>query len=313
MPFFAARNGSWIRSTPATDGKRIYVAGMLGRLVCLDVETGKQIWEIDLPKQYGVTAEDFGHVCSPLIINPDDSVDRAIYLQSCAGFLKLDRITGKEIWRTLAGGDNSMMSRGAFSSPIVAELDGRKQLVVQTRTDLAGVDPDSGDVLWKQPVPNYRGMNILTPTVYQNLVFTSAYNQRSFGFEIKRSDQQFKATEKWIAPGKCYMSSPVIIGDHVYLHLQTKRMACINLKTGKTNWVSSDRFGDYWSMVTNGEKILALDSKGSLLLIKPNPEKYELIGKVKLETDDSWAHLAIVGDKIYVRGLNSLTAYQWTK
>ena len=31
---------------------------------------------------------------------------------------------------------------------------------------LAGVDPESGDVLWSQEVPAYRGMNILTPTVY---------------------------------------------------------------------------------------------------------------------------------------------------
>ena len=73
------------------------------------------------------------------------------------------------------------MSGGAFSSPIVATLEGQKQLVVQTRQELAGVDMASGKVLWKQAVPAFRGMNILTPTVVDNKVFTSSYNNKSFG------------------------------------------------------------------------------------------------------------------------------------
>ena len=313
VPFFAARNGSWIRSTPATDGKRVYVAGMLGRFVCLDLSSGKEIWSLDLPKKYGVPREDFGHVCSPLIVDPDETVDSYIYLQCCAGFIKLNRLTGEQVWRTLDGGNESMMSRGAFSSPIVAKLAGRRQLVVQTRTDLAGVELETGEVLWKQPVPNFRGMNILTPTVSGDLVFTSSYQNRSFGFRIQNDQGKFTAREQWIAPSKGYMSSPVIIGNHVYLHLQSKRMASINLETGKTNWTSGERFGDYCSMITNGKQILALDSNGKLLLIEPSPEKLKLVGSVNLDSNDTWAHLAIDGDQVFVRGLKSLSAYRWSR
>ena len=35
VPFFAWKNGSWVRSTPAYDGKNLYVGGMRDFLVCL--------------------------------------------------------------------------------------------------------------------------------------------------------------------------------------------------------------------------------------------------------------------------------------
>ena len=44
VPFFANKNGSWIRSTPALDGNRLYVAGIQDLLVCLDATTGKELW-----------------------------------------------------------------------------------------------------------------------------------------------------------------------------------------------------------------------------------------------------------------------------
>ncbi len=310
VPMFAAKNGSWIRSTPATDGERLYVAGILGRFVCIDVAKGTEVWAVDFSKQYGVKHEDFGQVCSPLIIDSDEKSDPFVYIQCSAGFIKFNRLTGEEIWRTLYDG-GSMMSRGAFSSPYVATVAGKKQILVQTRTHLNGVDLESGKTLWQQPVPNFRGMNILTPTVYGDTVFTSSYNHQSFGFEVAKSDAGFVVNEKWTAASKAYMSSPVVIGDNAYLHLQNKRVASINLKSGETNWVSKQRFGSYWSMVANGDKILALDSKGKLILIHANPEKFDIVGEAKLQTNDSWAHLAVVGDRIFVRGIDSMAVYQW--
>ena len=312
VPFFARKNGSWIRSTPATDGERLFVAGILGRFVCIDIASGKEVWNVDFSQRYGVQHEDFGQVCSPLIIDADESKDNAVYIQCNAGFIKMNRLTGEEIWRSLNDG-KGIMSSGAFSSPYVATVAGKKQILVQTRTQLAGVDIESGSVLWQQAVPNFRGMNILTPSVFGDTVFTSSYNHRSFGFDIAKSGDAFSVTEKWTAPSKAYMSSPVIVGENAYVHLQSRRIASINLSTGKTNWVSKERFGEYWSMVANGDQILALDSKGKLCLMKANPNEFELLGEVKLETNDSWAHLAVVGNRVFVRGLKSMTVYEWKK
>jgi outer membrane protein assembly factor BamB len=55
------------------------------------------------------------------------------------------------------------MSEGAFSSPVMATIQGRRQLVVQSREVLAGLDLETGAQLWSTPVASFRGMNILTP------------------------------------------------------------------------------------------------------------------------------------------------------
>ncbi|MEC9093745.1 MAG: PQQ-binding-like beta-propeller repeat protein [Planctomycetota bacterium] len=310
VPFFAAKNGSWIRSTPATDGKRVYIAGIKGLFVCLDSNTGKVLWEVDLNKRYGVSPESFGHVCSPLLI-PDD-MEQAVYIQCSAGFLKMNRLTGKEIWRTPLG-TGSMMSGGAFSSPIVATLSGQRQLVIQSRSELAGIDIATGKTLWKQPVPSFRGMNILTPSIQDNTIFTSSYNNKSFAYEISKSSQSLSVQSKWQSNLRAYMSSPVIIDGHAYVHLQNRQLACFEISSGETKWVSKSRkrFGEYWSMIGCKNQILALDSGGTLYLLKANPDQYEMLGQVKLETSNSWAHLAVEGNRIYVRGLKSLIAYEW--
>ena len=101
-----------------------------------------------------------------------------------------------------------------------------------------------------------------------------------------------------------------MIDGHVYLHLQNQRFTCINLATGETRWTTTS-FGKYWSLVTNGDRILALDERGELLLIRANPEKFEKLDSRKISDDPTWAHLAVCGDEVFVRELNALVAYRW--
>ena len=85
--------------------------------------------------------------------------------------------------------------------------------------------------------------------------------------------------------------------------------ACFDLSTGVERWRSKP-FGKYSSLVASGDKILALDQKGELLLIRANPEKFELIDRRKVG-DDSWAHVAVSGNQIVVRNLHEVVLFQW--
>lgn len=302
VPFFAASNGSWIRSTPAWDGERLYVGGMLGVLVCLNSDNGEELWRIDFVRKYKVNRESFGFVCSPLVHGDH------VYVQCCAGLVKLDRRTGDVVWRSMS--ESGGMMGGAFSSPIVAELGGKPQLVAQSRSTLAGIDLESGKVRWSKPIPSFRGMNILTPTVVGDSVFTSSYRNAAWMFDVENKGGSQSLKEKWSSNAQAYMSSPVVVNDHIYVHLQNQRFACIDAKTGKRKW-SSSPFGKYWSMVAQGDRILALDERGELLLIRATPEKFDLIDRKKISTDPTWAHLAVAGNTIFIRELNAQTAYEW--
>ncbi|MEZ6117861.1 MAG: PQQ-binding-like beta-propeller repeat protein [Pirellulaceae bacterium] len=302
VPFFAASNGSWIRSTPAYDGERLYVAGIRDVLVCLDAKSGNQEWRVDFVEKLGASLPAFGFVCSPLFD------DNAVYVQAGGGVAKLDKRNGQIIWHAMKDGGG--MNGSAFSSPIIATVAGKRQLIVQTRTELSGIDLESGNVLWKQAVPAFRGMNIQTPLVVKDTVFTSSYQNRSWLYEISLSNESYQVRTVWESNAQGYMSTPVMIDGHVYMHLQNGRFACLSLANGERKWTSKP-FGKYASLVACGDKILALVQDGRLLLLAADPEQFTLLGEAKVASEETWAHLAVSGEVLYVRELKALSAYGW--
>ena len=183
-------------------------------------------------------------------------------------------------------------------------------MLVQTRESLVGVAPDDGRTLWSVKIPAFRGMNILTPTVYKQGVLTSAYGGSTKMIGITGNSESIQASETWNNRATGYMSSPVIIDGHAYLHLRNQRFTCIDLDSGETKWTSKP-FGKYWSLVANENQILALDERGDLLLINATPEKFDLLESRKISDSSSWAHLAVAGNQVFVRELNALSCFSW--
>lgn len=304
VPFFASANGSWIRATPAFDGERLYVAGIRDLLVCLDAATGKELWKVDFVDKFNAPLPPFGFVSSPLVDG------EALYVQAGASIFRLDKKSGEVVWRSLK--DDGGMMGSAFSSPILADIAGKHQLLVQTREKLCGLDPANGDVLWSRPIPSTRGMNILTPVVFGDGVFTSSYQHKSWLINVQSDGGGFRTDEAWSSPTPGYMSTPVVIDGHAYVHLQNQRFACLDLKTGEKKWVSKS-FGKYASLVANGDKILALDQRGKLLLIKADPKEFKLLSERGLTDQETWAHLGACDDELFVRELTAMTVYRWKR
>lgn len=302
VPFFAAANGSWIRATPAVADGRLFVASMEDVLVCLDASTGNEVWKVDFRKEFGTGNQSFGFACSPLV--DGDSV----YVQTAAGLVKLSCETGATTWRTLS--ESGGMMGGAFSSPIIATIAGKRQLVVQTREKLAGVDLQGGTTLWSVDVPAFRGMNILTPTVVGNQIFTSSYGGGSHLFEVLKEDDTFTISEKWKAKPEGYMSSPIVVQGKIYLHLRNQRLTCFDPTSPKPQWTTKP-FGKYWSMVGNGSNVLALDERGDLLLLDLNGKEFVQVDTQHVSDEPTWAHLAVVDNQVFIRDLKGLTVYEW--
>jgi len=302
VPFFAAANGSWIRATPVYDGSSLYVAGIRDVLVSLNAETGEEQWRVDFMKELGTPLPQFGFASSPLLDG------HFLYVQAAASLIKLDKETGKIVWRALK--EEGDLSDSAFSSPTMATLSGKRQLLVQTRQRLVGVDPETGEVLWEQKVPSFRGMNILTPVPFEDGVFTSSYQNKSWLYKISKTEDRFVTKEEWSNNAQGYMSTPVVIDGFAYLHLQNQRLTCIDLRTGERKW-TSEPYGKYCSLVANKDLILALDERGILLLIQANPNEFELIDERTVSDQETWAHLAVSGADLVVRELNAVSMFQW--
>lgn len=304
VPFFAKSNGDWIRSTPTTDGQHLFIAGMRDVLVCLRADNGDESWRKDFMAEYSTPLPDFGFVSSPLLD------EEYLYVQAGGGLIKLQKENGRVEWRVLVDGGG--MNGSAFSSPVLATLHGRRMLIVQTRTTLFGIDPADGSTIWSKTVEAFRGMNILTPTIWNDQIFTSSYGGKSwlFGFE-PQDGQPWNVVTRWENKSQGYMSSPLVIDRHLYLHLRNQRLTCIDLESGEENWTTKP-FGKYWSMISNGKQILALDERGKLYLIEANPNEYQLIDDRQVTDEEAWSHLALSGNQLFVRDLKGLTVFQWS-
>jgi outer membrane protein assembly factor BamB len=304
VPFFAAKNGSWARSTPVCDGESVFVGGMLDVLVCINIADGKERWRVDFPKQEDTPPPGFGFASSPLVDGDD------LYVQAGAAVMKLDKRDGKKIWSALQ--DKREMYGSAFSSPVIRTLLGTRQLIVQTRSKLAGLDLATGKVLWDYEVKAFRGMNILTPTtIGDSQIFTSSYGGGCFMFDISKDGDQWRASKKWVNKIEGYMASPDVIDGHIYLHGRDKRFHCIDASSGEEAWASEEKFGEYWSTITNGPLILALDERGELLLIETDPAELKILSRKRISKSPTWAHICMSGGEIYIRDLKGITKYKW--
>ena len=76
---------------------------------------------------------------------------------------------------------------------------------------------------------------------------------------------------------------------------------------------SDESFGKYWSLAAQGDRILGLDQRGVLYLLRANKEKLDVLDKRKIGGGETWAHLAVAGDQLFVRELNALNGWQWQK
>jgi outer membrane protein assembly factor BamB len=304
VPFFARSNGSWIRSTPILSDGYLYIMGMQERLICIRISDGQISWELDIPSKLGTPEPSFGGVSSPMIHNGN------LYVQAGGGTVKVDPQKGRLLWSSALSKD--AMNQSPFASPRVYTFGDSDQLVSLGRESLTGTSLEDGKTLWEQKVPAFRGMNILTPTFVGSGILTATYGGKAHLFEPSLTTEQvWQVEEKWNQKFQGYMSSPVVVDDYAYLHGRSGRMVCLDIRTGDIKWTSTESLGKYCSMLTNGEKILALSSNGKLRLIAANPEAYEVIDSVKVSDEETWAHIGLADNQVFIRALNSLNVFQW--
>ncbi len=130
------RIGSHAQPSPATDGQVVVSLFGSAGLFAYDRE-GNELWKLPM----GPFNNDFGAGTSPIIVG-----DRVIVVQdhdTDSFLMSLDKRTGKQVWRT----DRSEFPRN-YCSPVIWEVDGRKQIVVAATLRVVGYDFDTGEELW---------------------------------------------------------------------------------------------------------------------------------------------------------------------
>ena len=296
------KEGLGPHSTPLLVGDRLFTVGAIGKFYALDKKTGKVLWFHDLWKEYNGTKMGRGYSCSPLLYKNTIIVTLGGQGQTLIAFNPTD---GTVAWK------NQSLDMSP-ASPIIISVDGQDQLVAFMGKQIAGVDPNNGELLWTHPHATDWGLNISTPVWgNDNLLFlSSAYNGGSRVLKLAQAGGKTTVTELWFHRRlRVHHGTAIRIGDYVYASsgdFGPAFFSAVNVKTGEIAF--QDRSFPKTSFLYADGKLIMLDEDGNLVLATVSPTGLKLISKVSLMKHLAWTVPTLVGTKLYVRDRQTIAA-----
>ena len=139
-PFNTTVGGRGPRATPTIADGRVYTLGATGLLTCLELDSGAVVWQRRLLEEYSTSQPDWGMPSSPLIVG--DLLVVQLGLMGNA-MVAHDRASGEPVWR-------ADIEQGSYSTPVLATLAGREQIVTVNQPAVSGHDPTTGERRWKR-------------------------------------------------------------------------------------------------------------------------------------------------------------------
>jgi len=289
------------RATPAAADGRVYTLGAGGILSAFKVDDGDLVWRYDpkdavaeFPNQFA----EFGCAASPMILK-----DRCVAMMGGKdkGMLAaFDGATGKIRWRVDCDGP-------AYSSPVVLNVGGAEQIVVQSQANVIGVSL-TGERLWSLPFETAYRQNVVTAIAHDDCVIFSGFREPLQAWRTA-NNQPDKAWEN--DKHSMYMSSPVLHGDLLFgmSERQAGHIYCVDARDGRTLWTSSGRRGENVSLQVLGDLLVLLNEKGTLTIARTSQEKYDVITEYKLADGGTYAHPVFVDGHILIKDQENLTSY----
>jgi outer membrane protein assembly factor BamB len=316
---------SWVksfpetRSSPTIDGDRIYVLSGIGELSCLNAADGKVIWRVNVDNDYGPGIpgkEPYWHLWgvaeSPLIV---DNMVICSPGGEKTSIVALDKMNGKEIWRTEPVGGPR-----CYISPTIYEYGKFRFILAATGTHLLAVIPETGRIAWSYKywsADKWDQDGLIwanTPIWYKDEIFISmGYDYRAV--MLKMNADGTGVTEKYSSTVlDNHHHGVVLVDGYVYgsnwINNGKGNWVCMDWDTGQIKWETQwENKGDI--IFADGLLYLYEEKQGNVGLVKPNPEKFDLVSSFKVTdgTGPHWAFPFIDNGKLYIRHGEVLMVY----
>ena len=287
------RLNSHASSTPATDGRSVYVTFLDRRhmLVAAYDHQGNRRWLVRPGEFHSV----HGYCSSPIlfenlvIVNGDHDGD--------AYLVALDQDTGRTVWKTER--ENKTRS---YCAPIIRQIDGRTQMILSASLCVASYDPRDGSRHWIIDGPTEQ---FVASLVYNGrLLFMTAGFPELHIMGI-RPDGRGNVTDTHVAwhttKGCSYVPSPFASADGRYFLVVSDGgiASCFEADTGKRHWMQ--RLGPHYSasLVCADGLVHFLSDEGVTTIVRPGP-KLDRVAENPLG-ESCYASPAISQGQIFLR------------
>lgn len=287
------------RTQPTYHNGKLYTLGAVGHFFCLDAKGGRVLWSHDTAREFGAKVPEWGFAGSPVV--DDDRVLVHVGAEKNGCVMAFDRDTGKERWRSLP-------DPAGYCTPAVIQAKSGKQVVLWTPQNVHGLDPQTGRSLWKVPYKVTYGVSIASPIFRDDVLFVSGYWEGSKAVQLgpQPTDARLVWADTKLLRG--LMAQPLYRDGFAYTIDKDFGLTCFDLKTGRKRWDDDNRLtprgrNPHASIVwvNDGNRALALNATGELVLCRLSPGGFEEESRAKVLNGRVWGHPAFAGRHLFAK------------
>jgi outer membrane protein assembly factor BamB len=248
------------------------------------VKTGDVLWKHDCKTEYSIVMPVWGISAAPLIYQDNVIVHIGGKKATIVAF---DKASGREVWRALN-------ERAQYSAPILVEQAGQPVVVCWTGDSIVGLNPATGAVHWRHELtPKKMPIGVATPVVQGDRLFVTSFYDGSLMLRLKPDALAVEQIWRRVGGSEDHtdalhsiISTPVILGDHIYGVDSYGELRCLKASDGERVWEDLTATPkNRWStihFVQNGDRTWMFNERGELIIAKLSPQGFQEISRAKL-------------------------------
>ncbi len=303
--FSEIRAGVGPMATPTYYQGRLYTLGATGILNCLDPKTGLEFWSTNILEDANSENLDWGMAGSPVAYEGMILVTPGSDEEEKTGVAAYDWKTGKKLW---AGGHHI----GAYSTPVIAKLDGMTQLLVFDGKGLSGHALNNGYLMWHHRWENTFNINVAKPILRDDdaIFISTGYGVGSALIRVTNDGNNHwsvKLTD-WETNSKFKLKfGDAVKREGLVYGLSEGILMCLDLKTGNILWRQRGDFG-FGQLIMVEDVLVILTEQGEVVLIEANQNHKELLRFQAIE-GKSWSYPTFAQGRLFVRNAEWMACY----
>ena len=296
----AVSHGPGPKATPTYANNKLYTLGLGGVVTAFDAVSGTEVWRIPEPP----VAPLYGTAASPLV--DDGLVIVHVGGHDQGALTAFDADTGEVQWAWDGDGPS-------YASPLVAGLDGTRQVITLSQESVIGVSASTGELLWHRPFSTPYTQNAIDPIVVEDTVIIAGVQSPTSAFRVSRRHDGWTTEPMWEnGETPVYMTNGVLL-DGMLFGLSERNSGqyyLLDIGTGETVWTSAGRQAENAAIVSAGETLFVLEDDGELIVGQASATGFEEIQRYQVADTATWAHPTISGNRVFIKDVSTLAL--WT-